>query len=134
MKQIVGDTRNAMKIAMRNDVKIAMGTDMFLDEWGQNSKELEFYVNDGMSTIEAIECGTANGPETLGKDKNIKSGQIKKGYDADLISLNKNPLKNIKILQNENNIKIVWKKGIILKNDTDRKTGRKTESLQYGPR
>ena len=87
--------------------------------WGENSKELEYYVKGGMTELEAIECGTANGALTLGPYRNLKSGQIKVGYDADIIGLTKNPLNDIKILQNANNIVVVWKGGNILKNILD---------------
>ena len=89
---------------------------MIYPNWGENSKELEYYVRAGMSELEAIECGTANGPLTMGMYKNIKSGQIKKGFDADLIALNTNPLDDIGVLQNCDNIRIVWKGGQIIKN------------------
>ena len=87
--------------------------------WGDNSKELEYYVKGGMTELEAIECGTTNGALTLGPHKNLKSGQIKVGYDADIIALTKNPLEDIKVLQDANNIVLVWKRGEILKNLVD---------------
>eukprot|EP01084_Bolivina_argentea_P053689 98529_1 len=117
IEQCTSHNRNALKVAIKNDLKIAMGTDMGVwDNWGDNSKELQLFVEGGMNELDAIQCGTANGPLTLGKFKDIKSGQIKKGYDADFIALTKNPLKNIKILQNSSNIVVVWKGGKILKN------------------
>ena len=116
MLQVQKHHRESVGIAMKHGVRIAMGTDMFFDHWGENSKELRYYVDAGMTTLEAIECGTANGAMTLGKYKDLKSGQIKKGYDADLIALNKNPLEDIDVLQDADNIRIVWKRGVILKN------------------
>eukprot|EP01084_Bolivina_argentea_P066843 121879_1 len=116
LKDIIASHRNSIKIAMKYGVKIAAGTDMAFDFWGENSKELEYYVEAGMSELEAIECGTSNCPDTLGPHKNIKSGQIKVGYDADIIALTKNPLENIKVLQDAKNIVVVWKNGRILKN------------------
>lgn len=126
-KKVLSSQRNSLRIAIDNGVKICMGTDMGLDEWGQNATELEHYVNlvnkngqieKGMSELEAIKCATANGPYCLGNNKDYipKSGQIKVGFDADLIALSKNPLNDITCLQNEQNIKIVWKQGKILKN------------------
>eukprot|EP01084_Bolivina_argentea_P157414 274320_1 len=109
-------SRRSLKIALKYDVKIAMGTDMFVDNWGENAKELEYYVDAGMSELEAVETATCNGPLTLGKYMNVKSGQIKEGYDADIIALKYNPLDNIKVLQKSKNILMVWKGGKIVKN------------------
>ena len=116
MGEVIKMHRESIKIAMRNGITIAMGTDMGLDLWGQNSMELKYYMDAGMSALDAIQCGTANGPLTLGKYKDIKSGQVKEGFDADLIALNKNPLEDIGVLQDARNIKIVWKNGRIVKN------------------
>lgn len=68
-----------------------------------------------MSELEAIECGTANGPLTLGPHSKVKSGQIKVGYDADVIAVSANPLKNIKVLQKAKSIVMVWKGGKVMK-------------------
>ena len=116
IKYCIDGNRNALKLAMNNGVTIAMGTDMGVwDYWGDNSKELEYFVDGGMSTLDAIKCGTMNGPLTLGPYSTVKSGVIKKGYDADIIALKYNPLENIKFLQNSSNILMVWKGGEILK-------------------
>ena len=107
---------NAIKCAIKHNVTIACGTDMFVDEWSKMGQELMYYVKYGMSNLEAIECATANGPLTLGETIGPKSGQLKVGYDADMIALSKNPLDNIQVLSHANNVVIVWKNGKIAKN------------------
>jgi imidazolonepropionase-like amidohydrolase len=83
----------AMKIAAAKGVKFAMGTDIFVsgDMHGQNSLEIKFLQDAGLTAVEAIEAATANGPDTLGPQAPL-SGQLKHGYDADVIAIDFNPL------------------------------------------
>ena len=50
-----------------------------------------------MTPLEAIEAGTANGPDTPGLQA-PKSGQLKEGYDVDCIALSVSPLEDIDVL------------------------------------
>ncbi len=110
----------AMKLAIRMGVTIALGTDIFSSgpespvPWGMNARELEYLVKAGMTTLQAIETATANGPKTLGPQA-PKSGILKEGFDADVIVIRKNPLKDISVLFDEKNITMVWKGGELCK-------------------
>jgi len=102
----------AYKLAVRSGVKIALGTDYTP---GKNGKELVYAVEAGMTPLQAIEACTATSPETLGKYLAPKSGQLKAGYDADLIAISANPLEDISILSKAENITHVWKGGELFK-------------------
>jgi imidazolonepropionase-like amidohydrolase len=110
----------AMKIAYETGVTMALGTDIFSTgpatgmEWGMNGREFGYLVEAGMSPLEAIEAGTANGPGTLGPQA-PKSGQLFQGFDADLIAVNADPLADISVLANPNNVTHVWKAGDLVK-------------------
>ena len=73
------------KIAHEVGVSIALGTDIFSTgtatgmSWGMNGREFVHLVDAGLTPIEAIEAGTANGPLTLGPQA-PKSGQLAEGY------------------------------------------------------
>jgi imidazolonepropionase-like amidohydrolase len=114
--------RNALRLAIAKKVPIAMGCDMFVSGPGklfvpgENAKELEYLVNEGMTPMEAIIAGTSMGPKTLGP-RAPKSGILKEGYDADILVLEKNPLEDITILQNLENIRNVIKAGKIISFD-----------------
>jgi len=70
----------------------------------------------GMTALQAIEAGTANAPEVLGKYRAPKSGQLKEGFDADFIALSANPLEDIKLLaEASSNVTHVWKAGVLVK-------------------
>ena len=106
----------AMKIAVAAGVKIAMGTDIFVSGpmYGQNSREIKYLIDAGMSPLEAVEAATANGPETLGPQA-PKSGQLREGYDADIIAFDVNPLEDISVWGNPDRVTHVWKAGTLVK-------------------
>ena len=62
------------------------------------------------SPIEAIVSATSMGPKTLGP-RAPKSGILREGYDADILTLEANPLEDITIFQEFNNITGVFKGG-----------------------
>lgn len=108
--------KQAMRLAVKKGVKIALGTDIFTtgEEWGMNAHELGYLVEAGMSPLQAIQAATSIGPETLGPQA-PKSGQLEPGYDADMISLSRNPLTDVKVLASPQNVTRVWKAGKIMK-------------------
>ena len=108
--------RKAYTMAVKARVRIALGTDLgpstLSTPWnhGMNGVELQYAVEAGMSPLQAIEAATTTAPETLGT-KAPKSGLLKEGYDADFISLEKNPLDDIEILSKPSNVIDVWQAG-----------------------
>ena len=76
---------------------------------GENARELESMVDLGMSPMEAILAATKTAANTIGLREEI--GSVEKGKKADIILVDGNPLKNIKILQDEKKIKMVMKDG-----------------------
>ncbi|GFP53446.1 hypothetical protein ACSS6W_000977 [Trichoderma asperelloides] len=112
--------RDSYKLAIKKGIKIALGTDMLNSartsalSHGNNAKELTYAVELGMSPLQAIECATANGPETLGGMAPL-SGQLKIGYDADVIAVALNPLDDIRVLTDPSNVTHVWKGGKLYK-------------------
>lgn len=77
---------------------------------GRNALELGYAVKAGMTPLQAIESCCANGPLTLGPQAPL-SGQLKEGYDADFIAVSKNPLEDIDVLAQVENITHVWRQG-----------------------
>ncbi|TQN66970.1 hypothetical protein CSHISOI_08516 [Colletotrichum shisoi] len=102
----------AYRMAIESGVRIALGTDT---SPGFNmAVELESAVKAGMSDLEAIKAATANGPLS-GGGQAPKTGQLKVGYEADVIGLLENPAEDVKVLQKRENIGWVWKGGKIFK-------------------
>lgn len=103
--------RNAIKIAIKNDVKIALGTDSGVIPHGTNGHEFTLMVEwGGMRPLDAINAGTLNGAKLLGIDKTVGSLEI--GKYADIVAVKGNPLENIKLLEN---VDFVMKNGYVYK-------------------
>jgi len=106
----------AVARAYEHGVIVAMGTDIALtgpdlpNAWGQNGSEPGYLVKLGMSPRDAIEAATASGPLTLGPQA-PRSGQLAEGYDADVITLDADPLADIGALAEPARITAVWTRG-----------------------
>ncbi len=84
--------------AYKKGVAIAFGTDAGVFPHGQNAKEFGYMVKAGMSAMEAIQSATTTNAKVLGLSKKI--GVLAKGFVADIVAVNDNPLDNIHTLEN----------------------------------
>ena len=106
----------AVTRAYEHGATIAMGTDISLtgadlpNAWGQNGSEPGYLVKLGLSPLEAIEAATATGPLTLGPLA-PRSGRLAEGYDADVITLDADPLADIGVLADPAHVTGVWTGG-----------------------
>ncbi|KAI5364562.1 Putative metal-dependent hydrolase, composite domain superfamily [Septoria linicola] len=120
--EIVDVNEKSYQAAIRAGIKCALGTDLGISSissefnHGMNGREFFYAVEAGMSPLQAIEAGTANGPDTLGPQAPL-SGQLKEGYDADFIALEKSPLEDVSVLGRSEEVKWVWKGGRIVKRE-----------------
>jgi imidazolonepropionase-like amidohydrolase len=117
---VVGRHEEALRLAIRKNVRIAVGTDIITTgvtgyaDWGQNGFELTYLEEAGMKPLHAIEAATATAPATLGPQA-PKSGQLKEGYDADVLAVAKDPVRDLTILTKPQNVRAVWKAGKLVK-------------------
>ena len=103
--------RNAIKIAIANKVKIALGTDAGVIPHGTNGHEFTLMVEwGGMRPLDAITAGTLNGAKLLGLDK--ITGSLTVGKYADIVAVSGDPLENIKTMEQS---VFVMKNGVIYK-------------------
>jgi imidazolonepropionase-like amidohydrolase len=98
----------------KSGVTISMATDAGVPYFyhGDNARELESMVDLGLSPMEAILAATKAAANTIGLRDEI--GSLEKGKKADIILVDGNPLKNIRILQDKRKIKMVMKDGKIV--------------------
>ncbi len=99
-------------------VKIAMGTDAGVMAHGTNLRELGLMVDIGMSPMEAIVATTRTAAECLGWQDRV--GTVEAGKVADIVVARKDPLQNIRSLENVDNIALVMKGGEVVKDRRDR--------------
>jgi imidazolonepropionase-like amidohydrolase len=104
----------AFQKALKKKVKIALGTDAGGFDWKElnQAKEFSYYVNYGMTPMQAIRSGTVVPAELLGWSD--KMGTIEAGKWADLVAVSGDPLKDITELER---VKFVMKAGAVFKND-----------------
>jgi imidazolonepropionase-like amidohydrolase len=82
--------------AFRSGVRFAMGSDAVFTMFGENARELEWFVRAGMSPAQAIAAATSSGAALLGKEDRL--GRIAPGYYADLIAVEGDPLTDIRAI------------------------------------
>lgn len=102
-----------LKNAMKHDVKIVASTDSGYGPESINRVAMEAanFVSLGMSHMDAIRSMTSLAAELLMVENH--TGQIAEGYDADLVVVERNPLQDIRSLQDAI---VVISNGNIVKN------------------
>jgi imidazolonepropionase-like amidohydrolase len=99
------------KRAIKAGVKVALGTDAAVYPHGLNAHEIDVYVNQfGMTPLEGIQTGTINAADLMGWTS--KTGTLESGKWADIIAVNGDPLKDVKLLQS---VQFVMKSGTVYK-------------------
>ncbi len=103
--------RNGIRIAKKNNVKIALGTDSSVIPHGTNGHEFTLMVEwGGLSPMESIMAGTMNAATLLGWQKKI--GSLETGKWADITAVPGDPLKDIRKMETS---VFVMKNGVIYK-------------------
>jgi imidazolonepropionase-like amidohydrolase len=110
--KMVDTEKSAFQKALKKNVKIALGTDAGGFDWKEvnQAKEFEYYVDYGMTPMQAIRSGTVVAAELLGWGD--KLGTIEAGKWADLAAVSGDPLKDITEVER---VKFVMKGGIVYK-------------------
>ncbi len=96
--------------AHKAGVKIAFGTDAGVFPHGENAKEFGYMVEAGMTPIEAIRAATLNAAVLLDQPKRL--GAIEPGFAADIIAVEGDPLRDVRLLEQ---VKFVMKDGVVFK-------------------
>ena len=112
--KMVESEREAFQRALKNNVKIAFGTDVGGFAWTDLNESLEFhyYVQYGMTPMQAIHTATSVAAELLNQSEHI--GTIEAGRYADIIAVSSDPLKDITALDH---VGFVMKGGAVYKNE-----------------
>jgi imidazolonepropionase-like amidohydrolase len=73
-----------------------MGSDAVLTMFGQNTRELRWFVKAGMTPAEALKTATTNGALLLGMEKSL--GAVAPGYYADIVAVEGDPLADANVV------------------------------------
>ncbi len=103
--------RKGIRLAVANNVPIALGTDAGVIPHGTNAKEFGLMVElGGMTPIASLTAGTMGGAKLLGWEKRI--GSIETGKLADIVAVSGNPLEDI---HRTEQVTFVMKDGVVYK-------------------
>ncbi len=109
---------NALKTAVQVGVRIALGTDQFPHEPNDGTistvREAEYYVEAGMTPLQALRSGTIETATLLGAEDRL--GTIEPGKLADIIAVDGDPSQDISALRT---IRFVMKGGKVVRNDIE---------------
>jgi imidazolonepropionase-like amidohydrolase len=113
-QKMVDLERENLGKALKKGVKIALGTDAGGFDWKKlnQAAEFKYYVDYGMTPMQAIRAGTSVTAELLGWSD--KAGTIEPGKWADIVAVSGDPLADITELER---VKFVMKGGAVFKND-----------------
>jgi imidazolonepropionase-like amidohydrolase len=92
-----------------------MGSDAVFTMFGQNTRELGWFVKAGMTPAEALATATTNGAAMLGMEKSL--GAIAPGYYADIVAVEGDPLADIGVVINQ--ARWVMKGGVVVVDKTN---------------
>jgi imidazolonepropionase-like amidohydrolase len=95
-------------------VRFAMGSDAVYTMFGENTRELGWYVKAGMTSEQALQTATINGAELLAMEKSL--GAIRPGFFADIVAVEGDPLGDIDVAINK--VRWVMKAGAVVVDKT----------------
>ncbi|MDQ6644936.1 MAG: amidohydrolase family protein [Chloroflexota bacterium] len=111
---VVEAHQKSFRMAVEAGVKIAMGTDSGVGRHGENGKELQLMVKNGMTPMQAIQASTAEAAQLLHLKDEL--GTLEVGKLADVIIIDGDVLNDIASIANPANVKLVLKDGLAAKN------------------
>lgn len=101
--------RKSFKMALESGVQIVFGGDVGVFPHGENYREMELMVDYGMKPLDVLISATSNNAKMFHLNQ---LGNLKKGFLADIIAVEGNPIKDISVIKN---VSFVMKDGVVYK-------------------
>ncbi len=117
LQQFIARNLESVRLAIKMKVKIAMGSDALFTGFGENTRELEWFVKAGMTPEQALKTATTNGAALLGKETEL--GAVAPGFLADIVAVSGDPLADIQVVVN--GVRWVMKDGKVV---VDKRVGK----------
>jgi imidazolonepropionase-like amidohydrolase len=87
-----------------------MGSDAVFHMFGENARELEWFVQAGMTPLQALTAATRNGADLLGREREL--GDVAPGYFADIAAVEGDPATDVQAVTRR--VKWVMKGGKVV--------------------
>ena len=118
-KGVIEAHQKSFRRAVEAGVKVAMGTDSGVGRHGENGRELQLMVENGMTPMQAIVASTANAAQLLHLDGMV--GTLEEDKVADVIVVDGEVSSDIRRIADPANVKLVLKGGRAAKNTLEAK-------------
>ena len=93
LEQYIGKNLESARRAIEAGVRLGMGSDAVFTGFGQNTRELAWFVKAGLTPAQALQTATTIAAELLGQAESL--GKVRAGMLADLVAVEGDPLKDI---------------------------------------
>jgi imidazolonepropionase-like amidohydrolase len=121
LKDYIARNADALRRAVKAGVRIAMGSDAVYSMFGQNTRELKWFVDAGMTAQQALASATTIPAAMLKMDKEI--GRVAQGFLADLVAVEGDPVRDIDVVVN--GVRWVMKDGrVVVDRQASKQVGR----------
>lgn len=96
LRSYIEKNLDATRRAVKAGVKIGMGSDAVYTMFGQNTRELGWFVKAGMTPRQALASATTIPAALLGQERTL--GALAPGYFADIVAVDGDPLADVAVL------------------------------------
>jgi imidazolonepropionase-like amidohydrolase len=110
LQRYIGRNLESARRAVKAGVKLGMGSDAVFSMFGQNTRELGWFVEAGLTPEQALKTATTIAAELLGQQDRL--GRVQSGFAADLVAVDGDPLQTIDALFT--GVRWVMKDGIVV--------------------
>ena len=114
LQEYIEKNLESTRRAFKAGVKLGMGSDAVYTMFGQNTRELGWFIKAGMTPAQALATATTIPAALLGHAKDL--GALAPGYFADIVAVDGDPLADINVVIN--NVRWVMKGGAVVVDHT----------------
>ncbi len=111
-RAVIKDHNESIRLAIEAGVKIAFGTDTGVGPHGTNGEEFLLMHKLGMSSLDCIRAATTVAADTIGMSS---VGRLAEGSWGDLIGVHGDPLADLELVAQADNVQLVVKGGEVVK-------------------
>ena len=119
LREYIEKNLESTRRAFKAGVKIGMGSDAVYSMFGQNTRELGWFVKAGMTPAQALATATTIPAALLGHARDL--GAIAPGYYADLVAVDGDPLADVNVVIDK--VRWVMKGGAVVVDRTTEHDG-----------